>query len=116
SVQACPAPLKRSGCHAGSKITQRCPSRPSTAWSQSPGTGGRDQSERLVAISWNRWSQSPGARIFARLCYGWKCLRPALFPKALGDLQRFDIQVVSLGHFVTGLPMVATAKRHGEFI
>ena len=30
--------------------------------SQSPGTGGRDQSERLVAISWNRWSQSPGAR------------------------------------------------------
>ena len=24
--------------------------------------GGRDQSERLVAISWNTWAQSPGAR------------------------------------------------------
>ena len=24
--------------------------------------GGRDQSERLVAINWNRWSQSAGAR------------------------------------------------------
>ncbi len=24
--------------------------------------GGRDQSERLVAINWNRWSQSVGAR------------------------------------------------------
>src|ERR1022692_4234094 len=32
-----------------------------------------------------------------------KCLRPALFPKALGHLQRFDIQVVPPGHFVTGL-------------
>ena len=34
----------------------------STAWSRSPGTGGRDQSERLVAINRNSWSRSPGAR------------------------------------------------------
>ena len=33
---------------------------PSTAWSRSPGMGGRDQSERLVAISRNAWSQSIG--------------------------------------------------------
>jgi hypothetical protein len=32
------------------------------AWSRSPGMGGRDQSERLVAINWNRWSQSAGTR------------------------------------------------------
>jgi hypothetical protein len=35
---------------------------PSTGWSRSPGMGGRDQSERLVAINRNRWSQSAGAR------------------------------------------------------
>ena len=33
---------------------------PSTAWSRSPGMGGRDQSERLVAINRNQWSQSAG--------------------------------------------------------
>ena len=33
---------------------------PSTAWSRSPGLGGRNQSERLVAINRNRWSQSAG--------------------------------------------------------
>ena len=42
---------------------------PSTAWSRSPGTGGRDQSERLVAINRNRWSRSPGARS-VRLAHG----------------------------------------------
>jgi hypothetical protein len=31
-------------------------------WSRSPGMGGRDQSERLVAINRNSWSRSPGAR------------------------------------------------------
>jgi hypothetical protein len=35
----------------------------STGWSRSPGTGGRDQSERLVAINRNSWSRSPGARM-----------------------------------------------------
>ena len=48
-----------------------------------------------------------------------KCLCAAFLPKTLGDLQRFDIQVVPPGHFVTGLMqllMVITAKRHGELI
>ena len=43
----------------------------------------------------------------------------ALFPKLLGDLKRFDIQVVPPGHFVTDmmqLLMVITAERHGELI
>jgi hypothetical protein len=35
----------------------------STAWSRSPGMGGRNQSERMVAINRNRWSQSAGAPI-----------------------------------------------------
>src|ERR1700686_4798829 len=35
---------------------------PVHSWSRSPGTGGRDQSERLVAINRNSWSRSPGAR------------------------------------------------------
>jgi hypothetical protein len=51
------------------------------------------------------------------LCYGQKYLHPALLPKSLGDLQRFDIQVVPPGHVVTGLMqllMVITAERHGE--
>src|SRR5664280_85947 len=42
-----------------------------------------------------------------------------LFPKSLGDLQRFDIQVVPPGHLVTCLMqllMVITAERHGELI
>src|SRR5664279_6486994 len=46
-----------------------------------------------------------------------KCLCAAFFPKALGDLQRFDIRVVPPGHFVTGLMqllMVITAERHGD--
>src|SRR6185312_4931186 len=51
---------------ADSQITQRCPSHPSTAWSRSPGMGGRDQVERMVAINRNRWSQSAGAPM---LCY-----------------------------------------------
>ena len=41
---------------------ERRPSPPSTGWSQSPVAGGRDQSERLVAINRNNWSPSPGAR------------------------------------------------------
>ena len=36
------------------------PSHPSTGWSRSPGMGGRDQSERLVAINRNRWSRLIG--------------------------------------------------------
>ena len=45
-------------------------------WSRSPATGGRDQSERLVAINRNQWSQSPGARNYShaglmRCCIGW---------------------------------------------
>ena len=48
-----------------------------------------------------------------------KCLCAAFLPKTLGDLQRFDIQVVPPGHFVTDmmqLLMVITAERHGELI
>ena len=43
----------------------------------------------------------------------------AFFPKALGDLQRFDIQVVPPGHFVASLvqlTMMAAAERNGELI
>ena len=35
---------------------------PSTGWSRSTGMGGRDQSERRVAINRNSWSRSSGAR------------------------------------------------------
>src|SRR6202165_476329 len=52
----------RSSGFCDSQITQRCRLHPSTAWSRSPGMGGRDQSERLVAINRNQWSQSAGAR------------------------------------------------------
>jgi hypothetical protein len=50
SIQAYPAPSQRSRGNADSKITQRSRSHPSTASSRSPEMGGRDQSERLVAI------------------------------------------------------------------
>ena len=53
---------KKERRHADSRITQRRPSPPSTGWSRSPGMGGRDQSERLVAINRNSWSRSSGAR------------------------------------------------------
>jgi hypothetical protein len=52
-------------------------------------------------------------------CCGWNCLRFALLPKSLGNLQRFDIQVVPPSHFVTGLLqllMVITAEWHGELV
>src|SRR6185369_13220933 len=58
-----PLLVEKERSHADSRITQRRPSPPSTGWSQSPGMGGRDQSERLVAINRNSWSRSPGARI-----------------------------------------------------
>src|SRR5580704_14836683 len=57
-----PLPVEKERSHADSRITQRRQSPPSTGWSRSPGTGGRDQSERLVAINRNNWSQSSGAR------------------------------------------------------
>ena len=53
------------------------------------------------------------------LSHTWKYLHPALLPKSLGSLERFDIQVVPPGYFVTGLMqllMVITAERHGELI
>ena len=43
----------------------------------------------------------------------------SFLPKPLRNFQRFDIQVVPPGHFVTCLMqllMVITAERHGEFI
>jgi hypothetical protein len=64
-----PCSPQRSRGNADSKITQRRWSHPSTAWSRSPGMGGRDQSERPVAINWNRWSQSAGTRS-VRLAHG----------------------------------------------
>ena len=42
-----------------------------------------------------------------------------LFPQSLGDLQRFDIEIMPPRHFITCLMqllMVITAERHGEFI
>src|ERR1700726_2868883 len=60
-----PGPSKGGRGNADSQITQRSPSHPSTAWSRSPGMGGRDQSEHLVAINRNQWSQSDGARTVA---------------------------------------------------
>jgi hypothetical protein len=39
---------------------------PVHSWSRSTGTGGRDQSERLVAINRNSWSRSPGARTYGQ--------------------------------------------------
>jgi hypothetical protein len=64
SVQACPAPCGKERSHADSRITQRRPpSPPSTDWSRSPKTVGRDQSERLVAAS---TTSEPGfAALFA---------------------------------------------------
>jgi hypothetical protein len=43
----------------------------------------------------------------------------SLLPKILGGRQRIDVEVFPPGDFVTGLmqlPMMATAKRHCEFI
>jgi hypothetical protein len=48
---------------------------------RSPGMGGRDQSERPVAINWNRWSQSAGTR---SQCQN-SCNRQPL-PKKIGDV------------------------------
>ena len=45
---------------AHSRITQRRRLPPSTTWSQSTGMGGRNASERLVAINRNHWSQWTG--------------------------------------------------------
>ena len=36
------------------------PVTPIHRWSRSPGMGGRDPSERVVAINWNEWSRSIG--------------------------------------------------------
>ena len=74
SVLACPAPPQRSRGNADLRITQRLWSHPSTAWSRSPGMGGRDQSERLVAINWNQWSQSAGTRRFRYITTAFVCI------------------------------------------
>ncbi len=54
------APCGKQPSHADSPITQRPPSYPSTGWTRSPGTGGRDQSEQVDAIDRNRWTRSIG--------------------------------------------------------
>jgi hypothetical protein len=46
-----PLPVEKERRHADSRITQQRPSPPSTGWSRSPGMGGRNQSEQLVAIT-----------------------------------------------------------------
>jgi hypothetical protein len=69
SVRACPAPPKRRRRNADSQIIQRSRSHPSTGWSRSPGMGGRDQSERLVAINRKQRSQSAGARSLTEAPY-----------------------------------------------
>jgi hypothetical protein len=48
-------PIRRSPNGARHTPPQTGPDR-----SRSPGIAGRDQSERLVAIKWNQWSQSIG--------------------------------------------------------
>ena len=72
SLQACPAP-----CGKGAKPC-RFADHPTTlvtpvhSWSRSPGTGGRDRSERLVAIDRNAWSRSSGARTYhLSFIFGW---------------------------------------------
>jgi len=44
-----------------------------------------------------------GRLLFGCSCQDWESLRPALFPKSFGNLQRIDIQVVPPGCFVTRL-------------
>jgi hypothetical protein len=42
-----------------------------------------------------------------------------LFPKPLGDLQRFEIELLPPSHFVAGLmqlPMMAAAERDSELV
>ena len=42
-----------------------------------------------------------------------------LFPKPLGDLQRFDVEVAPPGHFIAGLvqlPVMTAAERNGELV
>ena len=42
-----------------------------------------------------------------------------LFPKASGDLQRFDFEVLPPGHFIAGLmqlPVMTAAERNGELV
>jgi hypothetical protein len=50
--------------------------------------GGRDQSERLVAISWNRWSQSTGALSMER-SFGFKAIEDGqtIRSKLIGSTQ-----------------------------
>ncbi|HEY4986189.1 MAG TPA: hypothetical protein VII39_06175, partial [Bradyrhizobium sp.] len=62
---AIPAPLEKERGPADSRITQRRSSRPSTTllpWSPWNGTGGRHQSELVVAINRIHRSPCPGAR------------------------------------------------------
>jgi hypothetical protein len=37
------------------------------------------------------------------------CLHPALVPEPLGDLQRFDIEIMPPDHFVTGVMWLPVA-------
>jgi hypothetical protein len=60
---AIPLLLEKEQAMACSKITKRRSISPSTTWSQSTGTGGRDQPERLVAFNRNAWSQWTGLGI-----------------------------------------------------
>jgi hypothetical protein len=56
-----PLPVEKERSHADSRITQRAPVAPVHRWSRSPGIGGRNPSERVVAINWNEWSRSIGS-------------------------------------------------------
>ena len=60
-----------------------------------------------------------GRLLLRCFCCDWKCLRPALLPKPLRDLQRIDFEILPPGNFIAGLmqlPMMTTAKRDGKFV
>jgi hypothetical protein len=64
--------------------------------------GGRDQSERPVAISWNGWSQSPGARTQG--------------PGRNGRINSSFIPPRGFIAVAMDLAMMSSAQRHGELV
>ena len=65
-----------------------------------------------------------GCWLFKRLIciclnYTWKCLRPAIVPKSLGNRQWIDTQIIPPVDFLASLmelPMMDTAERNGELV
>ena len=62
-----------------------------------PGIGGRDQSKRMVAINWDSWSRSPGARTFAAPRQGGANRTPL---GVLGEIRLMPGPTSPRGHFI----------------